>query len=218
LTKAEVRARIEEIGIIPAIRVHSPDDALFAAEAVAAGGIPIVEVTITVPNAVEVIRHLSVNRLDIIQGAGTVLDLAWARRCVDAGAQFLTSPGFDPKIVEFAAHEGILVLPGALTPTEIMAAAKAGADMVKIFPCASVGGPTYLRALKSPFPDIPFIASGGVNQETAADFILAGATALGIGRDLIHQDAIRRRDVGWIRELSRRYSHMVKQARDQLKG
>ncbi len=218
MTKAEVRARIEEIGIIPAIRVHSPDDALFAAEAVAEGGIPIVEVTITVPNAIEVIRHLSVNRLDIIQGAGTVLDLGWARRCVDAGAQFLTSPGFDPKIVEFAAHEHVLVLPGAMTPTEIMAAAKAGADMVKIFPCAQVGGPSYLRALKSPFPEIPFIASGGVNQETASDFILAGATALGIGRDLIHQDAIRRRDVGWIRELSRRYSLMVKQARAQLKG
>jgi len=218
LTKAEVRARIEEVGIIPAIRVSSADDALFAAEAVAEGGISLVEVTITVPNAIEVIHHLSVNRLDIIQGAGTVLDLGWARRCVDAGAQFLTSPGFDPKIVEFANHEGILVFPGALTPTEIMAAAKAGADMVKIFPCAQVGGPSYLRALKSPFPDISFIASGGVNQENAAGFILAGATALGIGRDLIHQDAIRRRDVGWIRELSRRYSHMVKQARVQLKG
>jgi len=128
----------------------------------------------------------------------------------------LTSPGFDPKIVEFAAHEGVVVFPGALTPTEVMAAAKAGADFVKIFPSAQVGGPGYIRALRSPFPDIRFIAAGGVNQQTASDYILAGAVALGIGRDLIHQDAIKRRDAGWIRELSRRYTHMVQQARNQL--
>jgi 2-dehydro-3-deoxyphosphogluconate aldolase / (4S)-4-hydroxy-2-oxoglutarate aldolase len=215
MNKQEIRARIEEIGIIPAIRVHSAEDALFAAEAVASGGIPIVEVTITVPNALEVIHHLAVNRLDVIQGAGTVLDLGWARRCVDAGAQFLTSPGFDPKIVEFAAQEDVVVFPGELTPTEVMAAAKAGADFVKIFP-AQIGGPSYIKALKSPFPEVRLIAAGGVNQQTASDYILAGAAALGIGRDLIHQDAIKRRDAGWIRELARRYSHMVSQARSQL--
>lgn len=217
MTKAEVRARIEEIGIIPAVRLHSADDAIFAAEAVASGGIPIVEVTITVPGAIDVIRHLALDRLDVIQGAGTVLDLAWARRCVDAGAQFLTSPGFDAKIVEFAAHEKVLVFPGALTPTDIIASAKAGADFVKIFPCAQIGGPSYIRALKSPFPEVPLIAAGGVNQQNAADYILAGATAIGIGRDLIHEDAIKRRDDGWIRELSRRYRNMVIQARAQLK-
>src|SRR6202049_4895382 len=183
MTKQEIRGRIEEIGIIPAIRVYSAEDALFAAEAVASGGIPIVEVTITVPSALEVIHHLAVNRLDVIQGAGTVLDLGWARRCVDAGAQFLTSPGFDPKIVEFAAQENVVVFPGALTPTEVMAAAKAGADFVKIFPCAQLGGPNYIRALRAPFPNVPLIASGGVNQENATDFIRAGAVALGIGRD-----------------------------------
>ena len=217
MNKQEVRARIEEIGIIPAIRVSSAEDALFAAEAVAAGGIPIVEVTITVPGALDVIHHLAVDRLDVIQGAGTVLDLAWARRCVDAGAQFLTSPGFDPKIVEFAAQENIVVFPGALTPTEVMAAAKAGADFVKIFPCAQVGGPSYIKALKSPFPDVPFIAAGGVNQQTVSDYIWAGATAVGIGRDLIHQDAIKRREREWIRELARRYVNMVSQARAQIK-
>ena len=218
MTKAEVRARIEEIGIIPAIRVSSAEQALFAAEAVASGGIPIVEITITVPGAIEVIRHLAQKRLDVIQGAGTVLDLGWARRCIDAGAQFLTSPGFDPKIVEFASHEGVVVFPGALTPTEVMAAAKAGADFIKIFPCAQVGGPAYVKALRSPFPEVRFIASGGVNQMTAADYILSGAAALGIGRDLIHQDAIERRDHEWIRELSRRYFNMVSLARAQLKG
>jgi 2-dehydro-3-deoxyphosphogluconate aldolase/(4S)-4-hydroxy-2-oxoglutarate aldolase len=218
MNKQEIRARIEEIGIIPAIRVYSAEDALFAAEAVSSGGIPIVEVTITVPGALDVIHHLAVNRLDVIQGAGTVLDLGWARRCVDAGAQFLTSPGFDPKIVEFAAHENIVVFPGALTPTEVMAAAKAGADFVKIFPCAQVGGHSYIKALKSPFPEVPLIASGGVTQQTAGAFILAGAAALGIGRDLIHQDAIKRREASWIVELARRYVHMVKEARAQLKG
>ncbi|MGD0298252.1 MAG: bifunctional 4-hydroxy-2-oxoglutarate aldolase/2-dehydro-3-deoxy-phosphogluconate aldolase [Bryobacteraceae bacterium] len=216
MTKEEVRARIHEIGIIPAVRLHSPEDAIFAAEAVASGGIPIVEVTITVPGALDVIRHLSEDRLDVIQGAGTVLDLSWARRCVDAGALFITSPGFDVKIVEFAANEKILVIPGALTPTDIIAAAKAGADFVKIFPCAQIGGPGYIKALKSPFPEVPFIASGGVNQQNASEYILAGAAALGIGRDLIHEDAIKRRDHGWIRELARRYRSMVTQARAQL--
>ncbi|HMD49360.1 MAG TPA: hypothetical protein VKG79_09695, partial [Bryobacteraceae bacterium] len=118
MTKAEVRARIEEIGIIPAIRVHSSDDALFAADAVAEGGIPIMEITITVPGAIDVIRRLAQDSATI-QGAGTVLDLGWARRCIDAGALFLTSPGFDPKIVEFAAHENVLVFPGALTPSDV---------------------------------------------------------------------------------------------------
>jgi len=196
--------------------VHSAEDALFAAEAVAAGGIPIVEVTITVPGAVDVIRELARNP-KIIQGAGTVLDLGWARRCLDAGAQFLTSPGFDPKIVEFAAHEGVVAMPGALTPSEVMAAAKAGADFIKIFPCGQVGGPGYIKALKSPFPEIRFVAAGGVTQTTASDYIWAGAAAVGIGADLIHRDAIRRRERGWIVELARRYTQMVGQARSELK-
>ena len=216
MNKHEVRARIEEIGIIPALRVHSSEDALFAAEAVSAGGIPIVEVTITVPGALEVIERLAQNP-DIIQGAGTVLDLGWARRCLDAGAQFLTSPGFDPKIVEFAAHENVVAMPGALTPTEVMSAAKAGADFIKIFPCGQVGGPAYINALKSPFPELRFIAAGGVNQMTAANYIWAGASALGIGSDLIHRDAIKRRERNWVVELARRYTNLVARARTEMK-
>jgi 2-dehydro-3-deoxyphosphogluconate aldolase / (4S)-4-hydroxy-2-oxoglutarate aldolase len=218
MTRAEVSARIREIGIIPAVRLHSAEEALFAAEAVAGAGIPIVEVTVTVPGALDVIRHLTLSSPDVIVGAGTVLDLGWAHRCLDAGARFLTSPGFDRKIVEFAVHEGVVVFPGAMTPTDIMESAKAGADFIKIFPCAQLGGPSYIRALKSPFPDVPLIAAGGVNQHTAADFILAGASALGIGRDLIHEDAIHRRDVRWIQELSRRYLNLVRQARNQVAG
>jgi len=216
MTKQEVRARIEEIGIIPALRVHSAEDALFAAEAVSSGGIPIVEVTITVPGAIDVISRLAQNP-DIIQGAGTVLDLGWARRCLDAGAQFLTSPGFDREIVAFAAHEDVVSMPGALTPTEIMDAAKAGADFIKIYPCGQLGGPSYIRALKSPFRDLRFIAAGGVTQNTAPDYIWAGASALGIGSDLIHRDAIKRRERSWIVELARRYVNMVKAARNEMK-
>jgi len=218
MNKAEVRAQIEEIGIIPAIRLSSAEDALFAAEAVASAGIPIVEVTITMPGALDVIRHLALENPEVIAGAGTVLDLGWARRCVDAGARFLTSPGLDIKIVDFAANENVLVFPGALTPSEVMEAAKAGADFVKIYPCAPVGGPSYIKALKSPFPEVPLIASGGVNQQTAGDFIRAGAAAIGIGQNLIQPQAIRKRERDWICELARRFLTMVRNARAERNG
>ena len=218
MNKEEVRARIEDVGIIPAIRVCSAEDALFAAEAVCTAGIPIVEVTMTIPGAIDVIRELTRQSAGLVVGAGTVIYMDTARRCLDAGAAFLTTPGLDPDIVHFAAGRGVLVFPGALTPTEVMAARKAGADLVKIFPCFANGGPAYIKTLKLPFPDIPLIASGGVDQQNASDFILSGAVALGIGRHLIHPDAIRRRERGWINELSRRYLGMISQARAQLKG
>jgi 2-dehydro-3-deoxyphosphogluconate aldolase/(4S)-4-hydroxy-2-oxoglutarate aldolase len=218
MTRHEVRARIQEIGIIPALRVHSAEDALFAAQAVASGGIPIVEVTMTVAGALDVIAKLVQKTPGVLVGAGTVLDLGWARKCLDAGAMFLTSPGLDLAIVDFGASQDVVVLPGALTPSEVIAAAKAGADFIKIFPCGQVGGPGYIRALKSPFPELRFIASGGVNQLTVADYSVAGATAVGIGADLIHRDAIQRREEGWIVELSRRYVNMVGQARELLRA
>jgi len=167
----------------------------------------------TVPGAVKVIAQLARQNSALLVGAGTVFDVETAQQCLDAGAAFLTTTGLDLEIVNFAAKHGVVIFPGALTPGEVMAAWKAGADFVKIFPCAPVGGPRYIRALKAPFPKIPLIASGGVNQETAAAFIRAGAVALGIGRDLIHPDAIKRREAGWIRELSRRYLSLVKEAR-----
>jgi len=213
MTREQIRNRIEEIGIIPAIRLSSAEDALFAAEAVSSSGIPIVEVTMTVPGAIEVISELARSNADLVVGAGTVSDVESARRCVDAGAAFLTSPGLNLQIVEFALNNKIVVFPGALTPSEIMAAWNAGADFVKVFPCSALGGPGYIKILKSPFPTVPLIASGGVNQQTAAGFIHAGAVALGIGRDLIQPDAVERRDGGWIRELSWRYLKMVKEAR-----
>ena len=216
MEKAEVREVIREIGIIPAIRVASAEDAHFAADCVCRAGIPIVEITMTVPEAVELISHLVRHHKKIVVGAGTVLDCETARRCLEAGARFLTAPGFDRAIVEFAAKQGVTVLPGALTPTEVISAWQAGADFVKIFPCSQVGGDKYIRALKAALPQIPLIAAGGVTQLTAAGFITAGATAIGVGSELIPLDAIERRESARIRELAHRFQGFVKEARSRL--
>jgi 2-dehydro-3-deoxyphosphogluconate aldolase/(4S)-4-hydroxy-2-oxoglutarate aldolase len=213
VTKQEVRARIEELAIVPAVRAANAEDALFAAEAVSRGGLPIVELTMTVPNATELIAHLIQKHPHMVVGAGTVLDLETARACLAAGANFITSPGLDLDIVEFAAQAGVIVMPGVLTPSEIIAAVKAGADFVKIFPCAQVGGVDYLRALKGPFPHVSFIAAGGVNQQTAGKYLAAGATAVGIGADLVPPRAIAIREADWIEELARRYVQTVQHLR-----
>ena len=215
MEKHEVCAKIQEIGIIPAVRTSSPEDALFAAEVVARGGIPIVEITMTVPGALEVISHLVKELPHVFVGAGTVLDIETARLCVDAGARFLTCPGLDLDIVEFAKSRDLMMMAGALTPTEIVTAWKSGSDFVKVFPCAQIGGDSYIRALKGPFPKIPLIAAGGVNQQTAANFILAGAVALGIGRELIPSEAVQKRQEGRIRELANRFLNYVRNARSR---
>jgi 2-dehydro-3-deoxyphosphogluconate aldolase / (4S)-4-hydroxy-2-oxoglutarate aldolase len=217
MTRDEVCARIREIGIIPAIRVSSYDDAHFAIEAVAGGGIPIVEVTMTVPGAVDLITHLVQHHRKTVVGAGTVLNIDTARQCKDAGANFITAPGFNPAIVEFARHEGLAVLPGGLTPTEVVDAWMAGADFVKVFPCSLVGGDKYIKALKTALPQISLIAAGGVNQQTAANLIVAGADAIGVGTDLIPADAIRLRKPDRIKELALRFAGFVKDGRDRLK-
>jgi len=213
--KEEVLAKIHEIGIMPGIRTSSAEDGRFAAEAIAQGGIPIVEITMTVPKAIDVISDMARNSPNLIVGAGTVLDIETARRCIAAGAGFLTSPGLNLKIVEFAVKENILIIAGAMTPTEVIDAWQAGSELVKVFPCAPIGGPAYIRALKGPFPQVPIIAAGGVNQETAADFILAGAAALGIGGRLIPRAAIEHRQPEQISELARRFLRIVKTARNK---
>ena len=215
MEKHEVGAKIQEVGIVPAVRTSSREDALFAAEVVASGGIPIVEITMTVPGAIEVISHLVQNLPHVIVGAGTVLDLETARLCVDAGVRFLTCPGLDLDIVKFAAEKNLTMMAGALTPTEIVTAWKSGSDFIKVFPCAQVGGDSYIRALKGPFPRIPLIAAGGVNQQTAANFILAGAVALGIGRELIPSEAVQKRQESRIRELAHRFLNFVRSARSR---
>jgi 2-dehydro-3-deoxyphosphogluconate aldolase/(4S)-4-hydroxy-2-oxoglutarate aldolase len=215
MKKNEVCALIKKIAVIPAIRVSSGDDAHFAAEAVTRGGVPIVEITMTVPGAVELIAHLC-SKGKVAVGAGTVLDTETARKCIEAGACFITAPTFNPAVVEFVARENIAVLPGALTPTEVVGAWGAGGDFVKVFPCGPVGGDRYIKALHTALPQIPLIAAGGVNQQTAANFILSGATAIGVGTELIPTEAIERRQADRIRELARRFAKLVKDAHQQV--
>jgi 2-dehydro-3-deoxyphosphogluconate aldolase/(4S)-4-hydroxy-2-oxoglutarate aldolase len=214
----EVRKRIGDIGIVPCARVKAPDHARFAADTLYAAGIPVIEIPLTLPEAPEVIEGLAKRYPDLIVGAGTVLDEQAARRSIDAGARYVTSPGFIPEVVAYAKRVDVVVFPGALTPSEIIAAWQAGADFVKIFPAAAEGGPGYVRALKAPLPQIPLIVTGGVNQLTAFDYILAGAEAIGVGSELLPREALQNRQADRIHELARRFLIMVKEARAQRDG
>jgi len=217
MDKKAIRDRILEIGIVPVVRASSPREAMVAVEAVSEGGIPIVEVTMTVPGAVEVIRELAkTNSAELLIGAGTVLDVGTARRCRDAGAQFLVSPGLDLETVSFAVREQMLMMAGALTPTEIITAWKAGSDFVKVFPCGQVGGAKYIKALRGPLPQIPLVPTGGVNLNTAAEFIQAGAAALGVGGELVQAEALRAGKREVIVENARKFLAIVKEARARL--
>jgi len=217
MTKDQVRRRILEVGIIPVVRASSGSQAIQAAEAVCAGGIPVVELTMTVPGALEVIAKLAKGMgKEVLVGSGTVLDADSARRCLDAGAQFLVSPGFDLATVQLANSAGVLIMAGALTPTEVIAAWKAGSDLVKVFPCGNVGGAKYIKALKAPLPQVPMVPTGGVNLETAADFLRAGSAALGIGGGLISASALRLGNVKTITDAARQYVSIVKQTRQEI--
>ncbi len=216
LKKEEVRARLEEIAIIPAVRVNSSEQARYAAETLYRSGIPVAEITMTVPNAWRVIADVAKDLPDMLVGAGTVLDRETAQHCLDAGAVFLTSTGFVPEVLEFALKKGVFSIAGALTPTEVINARKAGSDFIKIYPCAQVGGESYIRALKVPFPDVSLVAAGGVNLQTALDYLLAGATALGIGGDLIPREALQRKQERRIHELAKRFLGKVQEARMRM--
>jgi 2-dehydro-3-deoxyphosphogluconate aldolase/(4S)-4-hydroxy-2-oxoglutarate aldolase len=216
MTKQEVVKRIIEIGIVPVIRATSTKLAMQAVEAVCAGGITVIEITMTVPGAVELIRGL-VGKMgeDVLVGAGTVLDAVAAERCLDAGAEFLVSPGLDRETVKFANQRGKLIIAGALTPTEVINAWKSGSDLVKIFPCGTVGGAKYIKALKGPLPQIPMVPTGGVNLDTAADFICAGAAALGVGGELVSALAMKSGNFAEISENAKKYVAAVRVARQQ---
>ncbi|MGO9435067.1 MAG: bifunctional 4-hydroxy-2-oxoglutarate aldolase/2-dehydro-3-deoxy-phosphogluconate aldolase [Terracidiphilus sp.] len=215
MKSSAVRAQIEDVGILPSVRVTSAEIAQFAAETVVAAGIPVVEITTTVPGALKVISDLAKRYPDLAVGAGTVLDEESARSAIDSGARFLTSPGFVAEVVAYAKKSDIVVFPGALTPTEVIAAWKAGSDFVKIFPSAPMDGVQYVRALKVPLPQIPLIATGGVNQTTAFEFILAGVSAICVGTELLPKEALKLRQEHRIHELARRFIGMVKEAREQ---
>jgi len=215
MNKEEVRAQIEKVGILPCVRVKLEKEARFLAETVYAAGIPVVEITLTSPGALQVIHDLAKRYPDLAIGAGTVLSEDLARQAVNAGARFLTSPGFVPEVVAYARTANVVVFPGALTPTEVVAAWKAGSDFVKLFPLAPMGGAQYVRALKVPLPQISLIATGGVDQLTAFDFILAGASAIGVGTELLPKEALKNRQEARIHELARRFLALVSEARAQ---
>jgi 2-dehydro-3-deoxyphosphogluconate aldolase/(4S)-4-hydroxy-2-oxoglutarate aldolase len=215
MEKAKTSKKIIEIGVVPVVRAKSARQAMAAAEAVCAGGIPIVEVTMTVPGAVQVIADLAKSMGgDLLIGAGTVLDAESARQCLAAGAQFLVSPGFDLATIQLAQREGVLMMAGALTPTEVIVAWKAGSDMVKIFPAGAVGGAKYIKALKGPLPQIPMVPTGGVNLNTAAEFIRAGAAAIGVGGELISADALQSGNTRQITEAARQYVALIRETRE----
>jgi 2-dehydro-3-deoxyphosphogluconate aldolase/(4S)-4-hydroxy-2-oxoglutarate aldolase len=216
MKKQEVRALIEKIGIVPVIRTATPQEARFAAEAVWQGGIPIVEITMTIPQALDVITELVKTMPRLLVGAGTVVNQDLALQCFDVGAQFLVTPGFSQKTVAAAHNLDMLIMTGALTPTEVMTAWDAGVDFVKIFPCSNMGGPSYIKALKGPLPHVPLVPTGGVNLETAADYIRAGAAALGVGGELVLKHAFQERKPELISKLAMRYAELVKEARTAM--
>jgi 2-dehydro-3-deoxyphosphogluconate aldolase/(4S)-4-hydroxy-2-oxoglutarate aldolase len=219
LSIEDVIRRIGEIGIVPVVRASSVEEANRAVEAICAGGIPVVEITMTVPNAISVIRELVQRRGgDVLIGAGTVTNADQAESCLRAGAQFLVSPGFAVSVLSVARANAKLAIPGALTPTELMNAQDHGARLVKIFPCGNVGGPKYLKSLKAPFPQASLIPTGGVNASNAADFIAAGAFALGVGADLVDATALREGNLEKITAGARELVTAVSNARNALRG
>lgn len=214
MNKEHTRSRILDIGIVPVVRASSSAEAKLATEALVAGGIGCVEITMTVPGAIDVIGELSKSMgNDVLIGAGTVLDAQTAEKCVAAGAQFLVSPGFDAGTVAWAVANKILMAAGALTPTEVITAWRAGADFIKVFPSANVGGAKYIKALRGPLPQVPFIPTGGVNLETAADFLKAGCAALGVGGELVLADALKAKQPERITELARKYVAIIRDVR-----
>ncbi len=218
VTRNAIRAHIEETGVVPALRKTSPEDALFAAEALTEAGVPILEISMSTPGALDVLAHVVKRSPRTIVGGGSVRDVATAQECLRAGAKFITSDGLVLPVVEFSAKENVVVFPGAFTPTEILAAWNAGCDFVKVVPCDAAGGNSYIRSLKAALPEVPLIAAGGVTQLTALNLVSAGATALGIGKELIPAEAVRLRQAQRIQELARRFLAFVDGGRIEAAG
>jgi 2-dehydro-3-deoxyphosphogluconate aldolase/(4S)-4-hydroxy-2-oxoglutarate aldolase len=207
-------ALIREIGLIPIVRVPSPEEGFQAVEAIIAGGIGIAEITMTVPNVIHVVERLADRYGDkVLLGAGTVLDTETCRAALLAGAQFIVTPALDTRVIEMARRYSKPCIPGALTPTEVLTAWQAGADWVKIFPCGPVGGPSYIKALKGPFPQIEFVPTGGVNLETTPEFIKAGAAAVAVGGELVNLKALKEGKFEVITETARKFLEAVRAGR-----
>jgi 2-dehydro-3-deoxyphosphogluconate aldolase/(4S)-4-hydroxy-2-oxoglutarate aldolase len=212
--KSEVIQTIKDIGVIPVVRATSADEAMRAIDAIREGGISVLEITMTVPGAVKLIEELAKRYgKDAVVGAGTVLDPETANECISSGAQFVVSPALNLETIACCQKRDIAVMPGALTPTEVVQAWNAGADFVKVFPAGAVGGPSYLKALKAPLPQIELVPTGGVSLTTAGDFIRAGAAALGVGTDLVDINAIREGQSAVITERAKQFIEIVRDAR-----
>jgi 2-dehydro-3-deoxyphosphogluconate aldolase / (4S)-4-hydroxy-2-oxoglutarate aldolase len=219
MTIDDVIRRIGEVGIVPVVRAATVEEAIRAVEAISAGGIPIVEITMTVPDAITVIRQVARQYgKDVLLGAGTVTTAHQAETCIAAGAEFIVSPGLSFPVLSAAQACGKLAIPGALTPTELMNAQQNGARLIKIFPCGNVGGPKYLKSLKGPFPDATLIPTGGVNVSNAAEFIAAGAFALGVGAELVNTAALREGNLAKITHAARELVGAVVSARESSSG
>ena len=216
-TKEKALTKIREVGLVPIVRAPSPEDAMRAAEAIVAGGIGIAEITMTVPGALKVMEVVADRYGDkVLLGAGTILDTETCRAVMLAGAEFIVTPALDVRVIEMARRYSKPIFPGALTPTEVLAAWQAGADMVKVFPCGPVGGPKYIKALKGPFPQIEMVPTGGVNLETAADFIKAGAAAVAVGGELVDVKALKEGKLDQITETAKKFVEAVRAARVAL--
>ena len=212
--KEKVIQTIRDVGVIPVVRAQSAAEAMKAIDAIREGGISILEITMTVPGAVGVIEEVSQRYgNEALVGAGTVLDGETARACINAGARFIVSPALNLETISVCRSLDVAVLPGALTPTEVVQAWTAGADFVKVFPAGAVGGASYLKSLKAPLPQIELVPTGGVSLKTAADFIKAGASALGVGADLVDLKAIREGQTQLITERAREFVRIVQEAR-----
>ncbi|WP_437550391.1 bifunctional 4-hydroxy-2-oxoglutarate aldolase/2-dehydro-3-deoxy-phosphogluconate aldolase [Sorangium sp. So ce367] len=219
MNREQVVRRIEDIGIVPVVRAPSGELAVRAARALCAGGIEVVEITMTVPGALSVMREIASRMGDhVLVGAGTVLTADAARACIEAGAEFIVSPGLDLEVIRAAHDLGRAVFPGALTPTEVITAWNAGADTVKVFPCSAMGGAKYLRALRAPLPEVKMMPTGGVNLTTARDFIEAGAVALGVGGELVDAAALAAGKDEVLTERAREFMSVVSAARAELKS
>jgi len=218
MNRTEIAKRIETTGIVPIVRAPSAELAATAARAILAAGIDVLEITMTVPNATSVLRQLRKELGDsVLLGAGTVLDAETAKECIDAGAEFIVAPGTDLETIRAAHALGKPIAPGALTPTEVITAWKAGADMVKIFPCSALGGASYLKALKAPLPQVKMLPTGGVDVTTAAEFIKAGAVALGVGAAVVDLKVMAEKGPGAVTEKCKQLVEVVKAARAALK-
>ncbi|HYP52264.1 MAG TPA: bifunctional 2-keto-4-hydroxyglutarate aldolase/2-keto-3-deoxy-6-phosphogluconate aldolase [Pyrinomonadaceae bacterium] len=214
MNKQDVLRRVAEVGLLPVVRASSAEEAMQVVEAIKAGGVPVLEITMTVPRAVRVIERLAdAYGEEVVVGAGTVLDAETARACILAGASFVVSPSLNVATIELCRRYSVACMPGALTPTEVVTAWQAGADVVKVFPCGALGGAKYLKSLKAPLPQIEMIPTGGVSLATAADFIEAGALALGVGADLVDTKAVREGRPEKVTDAARAYVAAVREAR-----